>query len=76
MNGQLTRVREGRWIAGICGGIAKQYGWDVNLIRLVFVLVSLLGTLGIGILVYIVMWFFIPLESDNGMSPGPQYWQG
>ncbi|WP_328593415.1 PspC domain-containing protein [Lolliginicoccus suaedae] len=68
MQSQLRRTRDGRWMGGVCAGIAKQYGWDVNLVRLVFVLVSLLGTLGIGVLVYLVMWAMIPLE-DSSATP-------
>lgn len=36
LNGrQLQRSRSNRWLMGVCGGVAENYGWDVNLVRAV-----------------------------------------
>lgn len=42
-------------LAGVCSGIADYLGWDVILVRLGFVLGTLLG-FGSLILVYLIIW--------------------
>jgi phage shock protein C len=56
---KLTRPREGKMIAGVCAGLANFFGWDVTLIRIVFVL---FGFFGAGELVYIVLWIITPKD--------------
>ncbi len=41
-------------IAGVSAGLANYFGFDVNLIRIAFVLGALLG-LG-GVLIYLAIW--------------------
>jgi phage shock protein C len=56
---RLTRSRDDRWIAGVCGGLAEFTGLSAGAIRLVF---FLFGWFGVGELVYIAMWILIPKE--------------
>lgn len=56
----LARATEGKMIAGVCAGIARTYGWDVNLVRVLFVLSCLLP--GPQILLYLVLWLVIPAQ--------------
>jgi len=56
----LRRSRRQRLIAGVCGGIAEWLGWDVTLVRVLFVLVSVLSAAFPGILVYVVLWVVMP----------------
>ena len=58
----LARSRRHRLIAGVCGGIADWLGWDVTLVRVLYVLVSVLSVGFPGILVYIVLWILMPSE--------------
>ena len=37
MAGTLMRSRVDRKIAGVCGGIARNQGWDSNVVRLIWV---------------------------------------
>jgi phage shock protein PspC (stress-responsive transcriptional regulator) len=46
--------------AGVCNGIAAYLNWDPTIVRLIFVILTLLTT-GIWILVYLVMMFVIPM---------------
>ena len=39
----LVRSRNDKVIAGVCGGIARWLGWDANLVRFLYVLVSILS---------------------------------
>ncbi|WP_073488841.1 PspC domain-containing protein [Streptoalloteichus hindustanus] len=57
---RLTRPRQGRWIAGVCLGIARRYGWNPALVRLAFVASCLLP--GPQVLVYLLLWMIMPGE--------------
>lgn len=58
-NPGLKRSRN-KVIAGVCGGIAEWLGWDPTLVRVLFVLVSVLSVAFPGILVYLVLWIVMP----------------
>jgi phage shock protein PspC (stress-responsive transcriptional regulator) len=49
-------------IAGVCSGIARRFGLNANVVRLIFVLSMLLP--GPQILIYIAGWILIPNESS------------
>ena len=55
---KLCRSGDDRVIAGVCGGIAEDFGWDPVMVRLALVLFTLLG--GAGILFYIIAWIIMP----------------
>jgi phage shock protein C len=56
----LYRSRHKKIIAGVCGGLADWLGWDVTLVRVLFVLVSLLSAAFPGILIYLLLWALMP----------------
>ncbi len=58
----LRRSRSQRMIAGVCGGIAEWWGWDVKLVRVLYVLVSVFSAAFPGILAYIILWVLLPEE--------------
>ena len=55
---RLTRSRTDKWIAGVCGGIAEYFGWNANVVRLLFVLSCLLP--GPQFLIYLALWVIVP----------------
>jgi len=65
-----TRARltksEDRIIAGVCGGIAEWVGWSPTLVRVLYVLVSIISAAFPGIVVYLVLWFVMPPPSKGG----------
>ena len=64
MNGKkLYRSDENKMLAGVCGGIAEYFGVDTTLIRLAWVVFSLLG--GSGLLAYILAAIIIPRDDSN-----------
>lgn len=64
MNGKkLYRSDENKVLAGVCGGIAEYFGVDPTLIRLAWVVFSLLG--GSGLLAYILAAIIIPRDDSN-----------
>jgi phage shock protein C len=59
----LRRSRRNRMIAGVCGGLAEWLGWDPTLVRVLYVVVSILSVAFPGILVYVVLWLVMPEAS-------------
>ena len=57
---KICRSWDKRMLAGVCGGLSNYLGWDVSLIRIAFVILSLAG--GIGIFLYLFFWFIFPNE--------------
>lgn len=60
MASRLTRSRDQRMIAGVCGGIAEHFGWDPSLVRIGYLLVSFLSAGFPGLLIYIILWVVVP----------------
>jgi phage shock protein PspC (stress-responsive transcriptional regulator) len=58
----LTRSAEGRWVGGVCAGIARQRDVAVGWLRIAFVLAALAG--GLGVLVYVACWLIIPGDRE------------
>jgi len=56
----LRRSRNDRWIGGVCGGIAEWLGWDPVLVRVLYVVVSILSVGFPGMLVYVALWILMP----------------
>jgi phage shock protein PspC (stress-responsive transcriptional regulator) len=54
------RKSRNRMVAGVCGGLAEWLGWDPTVVRVVYVLVSILSVAFPGILVYIILWLVMP----------------
>lgn len=59
----LTRSSTDRWFGGVCGGLGQcttvpSWAW-----RMIFVI--LLLSFGVGLVPYIVMWIFIPLDQQQ-----------
>jgi phage shock protein C len=59
---ELVRTRNDRWIAGVCGGLARWLGWNSTAVRLLYVLISFFSAAFPGILVYIILALVMPLE--------------
>lgn len=69
----LYRSNRSNMIAGVMGGIAERFGWNANLLRIIFVLVSIMSAAFPGILVYLVLWLVMPkkkaeIEHMHGYS--------
>jgi phage shock protein PspC (stress-responsive transcriptional regulator) len=53
------RSRAHKRIAGVCAGLAQDFGVSVTVLRLAFLLGTLLGG-GMGIVIYLVLWVVMP----------------
>lgn len=65
----LYRSRQHRMIAGVMGGIAERYGWNINILRLVFVIISVASVAFPGILVYLLLWMVMPNSPTVDQPP-------
>jgi len=68
----LRRSRSNKVIAGVVGGLAKYFGMDPTIARILFVVVSVISAAFPGVLVYVVLWVVLPQESEitSGMYDG------
>jgi len=57
---QRLRKSTNRLIAGVCGGLAEWLGWDPTVVRILYVVVSILSVAFPGILVYLLLWIVMP----------------
>ncbi len=57
---RLMRSTKDKILGGVCGGIAEHYGWDPTLVRLGWIVLSLIW--GVGILLYIIAWLIMPVK--------------
>ncbi len=55
----LTRSSN-RFIAGVCGGIAEFLGWSPTVVRILYVLLSIISAAFPGILAYLILWVVMP----------------
>ncbi|MDO8416413.1 MAG: PspC domain-containing protein [Agitococcus sp.] len=61
---RLSRSRQHNIIAGVMGGIADYLGWSPFKVRLLFVIVSCASVAVPGILVYLILWFLMPMAEE------------
>ena len=61
---KLMRSREHNIVAGVMGGIAEYLGWSPLKIRLLFVIISSISAAVPGVLIYLVLWFLMPMAEE------------
>lgn len=54
----LHRPSDDQMVAGVCAGLGRYFGFDTTLVRVAWVLFTLLG--GSGILGYLIAWLLMP----------------
>ncbi len=64
---QWVRPYQGRSLAGVCIGLAEQFGVSVTILRLAFVL-GFVFSGGILLLIYVILWIIMPSESEHRMD--------
>ncbi len=62
---KLYRLEKEKKIAGICAGIAEEFKFDVTIVRLVFIFLTVFTGFWPGIITYLVGWYLIPLKDDS-----------
>jgi phage shock protein C len=69
---KLYKSRRNRFIDGVCGGIAEYFDVDPTIVRLLWVIITLLG--GAGFVLYIIAMIIMPVNPEHlffplGMAP-------
>jgi phage shock protein PspC (stress-responsive transcriptional regulator) len=64
----LRRSRTNRQIAGVIGGLAEYFRVDPTLLRVIYVVGSIVSAAFPGILVYLLLWLLIP-EAQRPAGP-------
>lgn len=59
----MRRGRDNRLVGGVAAGISARTGFDVTVVRTVFVLATLAG--GFGAAAYVVAWLLVPAVGEN-----------
>ena len=60
---KLYRIEQGAKLTGVCGGVAEYFNIDANIVRLIWVIVTLCSV-GAGLMLYIVASVLLPKKSD------------
>ena len=56
---KLLRSTKNKMVAGVCGGIGEYFNVDPTVIRLLWVILTLIS-MGAGVIAYIIAWVIIP----------------
>jgi phage shock protein PspC (stress-responsive transcriptional regulator) len=64
------RLRRGKKVAGVCAGLAAEFGISTTPIRLAFVLLTLIG--GPGFILYIILWVIMPYRDEPAAQIEPR----
>ena len=56
---RLTKSTTDSMILGVCGGIADYLGWDATLVRIIFVIGTIIG-FGSFVLLYLILAIIMP----------------
>ena len=59
---RLTRSNN-RVIAGVCAGLAEWLGWDIAMVRVLYLVISIFSAGFPGVLAYIILWIVMPEEN-------------
>lgn len=62
MSTRLYRIEQDKKISGVCSGLAHYLRVDPVFVRLCFI--ALAPASGLGVILYLVLWFVMPLEKD------------
>jgi phage shock protein PspC (stress-responsive transcriptional regulator) len=67
---RLTRDTRRAAIAGVAAGLARHLDVDPTLVRLAFILMTLVPGHSIGLLVYVVCWVVMPRDDAPAVEAG------
>lgn len=66
----LSRAHQGRWLGGVCAGLAPVRDIPTAWLRLAFVAAALMG--GIGVALYLACWLIMPVEGELEPTGSPR----
>lgn len=60
---RLYKSENDQWVGGVLGGVGDYLDIDPNMLRIAFLLLTIMGV-GSTVPLYILLWIFMPSESD------------
>lgn len=63
---KLYRSRKDRIIAGVCGGLAEYFSFDVIVVRIIFVILLFFN--GLGLILYLIFMVIAPLKPGEDVA--------
>jgi phage shock protein C len=67
MQNRLYRSTTDKMLGGVCAGLGKYLNIDISIVRLFFIVLTMVG--GLGPLLYLVLWVVVPPE-NHVVEPG------
>ena len=67
---RLYRNQTNKVLAGVCSGLGEYFNMDTTVVRLIWILLTLLG--GAGIIAYILAYFIVPAKPNEFSETAPQ----
>ena len=63
---KIERSRTNKLLAGVCGGLGEAFDINPNIVRVIWVIATVLlfDVILIGVLIYILCWVFLPQAGD------------
>ncbi len=59
----IYRSEQNKFLGGVCGGLGEYFNIDPNIIRLIFILLTVFG--GFGLIIYLILWVILPTQSQT-----------
>lgn len=56
---KLLRSSNDSVFAGVCGGLAEQFGWSATRLRVVWTLATIFTAFA-GLILYLALWYLMP----------------
>jgi phage shock protein C len=74
MQNKLYRSETNKMLGGVCAGLSKYFDIDLTIVRLFFVVLTVLG--GFGPLIYFILWIVLPPEGHVHADGTPEVMNG
>ena len=61
MEKKLVRIAAEKKLGGVCAGLARYFGMDVSILRIAYVILTII-TGSLVFWLYLILWFVLPQE--------------
>jgi len=72
---KISRSRDNRQIAGVCGGLAQHFGLPASRLRVVWVVGTIFSAAFPGFFLYLALWYLMPEEPSAFEPAALQPWK-
>lgn len=61
----LTKDVDNKMVSGVLAGIAKKYNLNLEILRIVYALITFFFAIGPGVVIYLIMALIMPQNTDG-----------